>query len=196
LLQLPVYLLIWEMLLIKKEDMKMGFDLYGLSHTDVEDKYSGEIEGVYFRNNVWWWRPLSEYIIKHTEQISEDDEDIWNYNDCREVPEGVAIGIAVKLQELVDSGHTAKYAKDWNTMVADAEIWNKGVEKLLEKLKKRVIKKSGNKHIAPNDYPTIDKLEWDRLYSTKESGAYYDFTVDNVKEFISFARKSGGFKIC
>ena len=62
----------------------MGFDIYGLAPktkgkkpeidwskaTDKDkdayfkamDKFEEENPGYYFRNNVWWWRPLGELI--------------------------------------------------------------------------------------------------------------------------------------
>ena len=39
-----------------------------------KQKYEDENVGVYFRNNVWWWRPLANYI---REKIKDED---W-FND-------------------------------------------------------------------------------------------------------------------
>jgi hypothetical protein len=27
-------------------------------------------KGIYFRNNVWWWRPLAQYVLEHTKVIT------------------------------------------------------------------------------------------------------------------------------
>ena len=37
-----------------KEVITMGFDVYG------KDPDPGSGSGEYFRNNVWWWRPLRD----------------------------------------------------------------------------------------------------------------------------------------
>jgi hypothetical protein len=37
----------------------MGFDVYG--------KSARSEKGEYFRNNVWWWRPLAEYVLETVE---------------------------------------------------------------------------------------------------------------------------------
>ena len=34
----------------------MGFDIYGADPVTEEGKY--------FRNNVWWWRPLANYCLE------------------------------------------------------------------------------------------------------------------------------------
>jgi hypothetical protein len=95
---------------INKGGIIMGFDLYGMNpynpnkaikpeldwdsqptreETDKyfkeKSKYQQEVVGDYFRNNVWWWRPLASYVIKFTGCIDESDQvakdkwdDIWN----------------------------------------------------------------------------------------------------------------------
>ena len=40
----------------------MGFDLYGNNKENSE--------GEYFRNNVWWWRRLADYVCEHTKVIN------------------------------------------------------------------------------------------------------------------------------
>ena len=42
----------------------MGFDLSGLNPKNET--------GEYFRNNVWWWRPLAQYVLDETKVIPED----------------------------------------------------------------------------------------------------------------------------
>ncbi len=43
----------------------MGFDLYGKSPTANK--------GTYFRNNVWWWRPLWEYVTSNCPVLTQKD---------------------------------------------------------------------------------------------------------------------------
>jgi hypothetical protein len=50
----------------------MGMDVYGRNPTSKE--------GEYFRNNVWWWRPLAEYCMEVAPEIAARCEG-WHYND-------------------------------------------------------------------------------------------------------------------
>ena len=82
----------------------MGFDLYGLNPkgdvpkpviTDWKDdsisfeeqmkayqSYQNDTPGSYFRANVWWWRPLWQYITVACEDIlTEKDIESGSYND-------------------------------------------------------------------------------------------------------------------
>ena len=66
----------------------MGFDISGLNpnhptvisdmdmpdHSDEDGmaayfKYVDETPGIYFRNNVWWWRPLWMFICENCDDI-------------------------------------------------------------------------------------------------------------------------------
>jgi hypothetical protein len=75
----------------------MGMDVYGLNpklksekpkldwnsasekerddYFEQMNKFEEENKGYYFRNNVWWWRPLADYIIEFTGCVEEDDVD-------------------------------------------------------------------------------------------------------------------------
>src|SRR5437870_12420686 len=82
----------------------MGFDLYG-------SKAKSE-KGEYFRNNVWWWRPLATYVLQHVE-VPKNQAKHWEYNDGIEVKEKLAITIADTLDKLIKNGDTARYEKEY-----------------------------------------------------------------------------------
>ena len=42
----------------------MGMDVFGLAPK--------EEKGEYFRNNVWWWRPLWDFVAQIDELYSEE----------------------------------------------------------------------------------------------------------------------------
>ena len=191
----------------------MGFDLTGLnpknkkykspSHDLYEkdkDKYFEELEkyqsqkGTYFRNNVWWWRPLAHYVLEHTKVIDEDKKECWSYNDFCEIPEQEATQIAKQLRYLIDSGHTEKFAKEWEAKRKKIEKHNDKVEKELEEHCQEVKKRLG-KDLAPKDFPKKDHDKWERIYRKRNSDGYYPFKVDNVEEFAEFCKYSGGFTI-
>ena len=69
------------------EEPKKPDNLFELSeekqkeYFDKQDEYTSQ-SGTYFRNNVWWWRPLADYVLRYTKVIPEDKKECWGYNDC------------------------------------------------------------------------------------------------------------------
>ena len=37
------------------------------------DKYHNDNPGVYFRNNVWWWRPLWDFVCMQCDDFMTDE---------------------------------------------------------------------------------------------------------------------------
>ena len=199
----------------------MGFDIYGMNpynpnkavkptinwdsqpsrkqadkYFKEKGKYQEEVVGDYFRNNVWWWRPLADYVIKFTGCIDESDQVAWSENGGHEVDDQTAKQIHNQLQVLIESGHTKKFEDDYEKERLKAEKHNDKVEKELEKFCKSVEKRLGKSNLAPKDFPKKDHDEWERIYHKRKWNASYPFSVENVKEFAEFCRFSGGFKIC
>ena len=199
----------------------MGFDLYGMnpynpnkaikpemdwdSQPTIEEtdkyfkeksKYQEEVVGDYFRNNVWWWRPLANYVIKYTGCVEEEDAQMWGENSGHEVDDETAKQIHNQLQVLIESGHTKKFEADYEKERLKAEKHNDKVEKELKKFCKIVEKRLGKTNLAPAEFPKADHDEWERIYHKRKWNASYPFSVENVKEFAEFCRFSGGFKIC
>ncbi len=198
----------------------MGFDLFGIKPkikegsvkptrpTDMKDqaeideyvsaldKFESENKGFYFRNNVWWWRPLAQYVIEHTKVITDQKKiEGFSYNDGVEINEEEAVQIAKQLKHLIKTGHTKKYEEEYMAVYKKAELHNKKVQKELESFQKAMDKKHG-KDIAPANYPKEDYEKWNAIYLKKDFNGGYPFSERNVKEFAEFAEESGGFKIC
>ena len=199
----------------------MGFDIYGMNpynpnkaikpkldwdkptteeerkeHFKKLDEYEKEVVGDYFRNNVWWWRPLASYVIKFTGCIDESDHEYWGENGGHEVDDETAKQIHNQLMVLIESGHTKKFEDDYEKERLKAEKHNDKVEKELKKFCNSVEKKLGKTNLAPNDFPKADKEKWDKIWNKRKWNASYPFSVENVREFAEFCRFSGGFKIC
>ena len=168
----------------------MGFDLYGVNpkikegtkkpeeidwktSTEEEkeeyfkavDEYESINKGVYFRNNVWWWRRLADYVCEYTGVVDEKDKKKWQYNDGHQVSKEEAEQIANQLEHLLSTGHTDKYAEQVKKEIEVAEATNAKVQKLFEQLEKKVEEVTGKKELAPAEYPKEYKEEWDRTYS-------------------------------
>ena len=191
----------------------MGFDITGLNpkgkkynspsnelYEKDQDKFFKELEkyqsqkGTYFRNSVWWWRPLAHYVLKYTKVIDEDKKDCWSYNDHCIIDEQEATQIAKQLRHLIETGHTKKFSREWEYRREALEKHNDKVEKELEKHCQSVFKKLG-KTIAPSDFPKKDLEKWNRIYSKRNSDACYPFSIENVEEFAEFCENCGGFSI-
>ena len=202
----------------------MGFDLYGQNPkikagtkkpedidyrtaTEEErneyfkafDEFENQNKGVYFRNNVWWWRRLADYVMEHTKCVDEQDFDKWHENGGHEVNAETAEQIANQLEHLIKTGHAEKYAEEIKAEMKKAEEHNNKVEKMLSELRLEVAKVVGKdkaETIAPAEYPNPFKEKWHEIIDQKDYRANYPFSIDNDKEFIEFARNSGGFRIC
>lgn len=184
---------------IRVREPKRPDNLYKLSDKEQEkyfkkqNKYLDQ-SGTYFRNNVWWWRPLAEYVIEHSKVINQDKITLegWTCNSGFEVDDELATQIANQLDALIKSNHTKKYQSTYMLRFKQAEIGNAKIQKEIDKLDKL----PRNKDLAPADYNKKDRAEWDRLYYTQDRQANYPFSEKNVKEFSIFCRASGGFSIC
>jgi hypothetical protein len=164
------------------------------NYFDKRDEYTSQ-SGTYFRNNVWWWRPLADYVLRFTKVIPEDQQEAWGYNDCTEISQQDAEMISQQLDHLIKSGHCKIYADKFEKQRIKIEKQNDKIEKELDKFCKSVEKKLGKTNLAPNDFPEEDKKKWDNIYEKKNFNGNYPFSVDNVKEFSEFCKNSGGFTI-
>ena len=70
---------------------------------------------------------------------------------------------------------------------------------MLSELRLEVAKVVGEdkaEKLAPADYPKPLNEKWWEIVNKKDYRSSYPFSIDNVKEFVEFARNSGGFRIC
>lgn len=148
----------------------MGMDVYGYAPTQKE--------GEYFRNNIWWWHPLADYI----ELIAPDEAAgcaHWHSNDCDGLDEDQASALADKLQAEIDSGRCLRYAVSRGTVgnggTTSAEA-NQTINAFMGALNQ------------------IAEDEDSKLETPTETD--FPFSVDNVQEFVIFLRHCGGFEIC
>ena len=147
----------------------MGFDLTG---NKAKSK-----KGEYFRNNVWWWRPLAEYVMLN---CNVNDFAEWGFNNGHLVEETEALDIADKLDELIASRETAKYAREYRAML-----------KKLPKEKCDLCNGTG----VRNDKIVQGKCNGCVKGFRDNFAIHYPFSVENVRNFSKFCRDSGGFTI-
>ena len=149
--------------LFDKED-----NLENQFYQEMRDR-ENENPGVYFRNNVWWWRPLWVYVCGECEDILDpEDYEGGSSNDGHEISADKAVLIAKRLYELIDSGDAKGF-----------EDYHKKKMKEAEENNARAEKEDGKKY--------GDNWDWSDSYP---------FAVDNVRAFADFCAESGGFEIC
>ena len=90
----------------------MGMDLYAVSPNP-------EVKGSdYFRNNVWWWRPLWKFVVDSCSDILTDhDAHSGQFNDGHVISEFKAVAIATRLLQMKEDGDIDKYVAEYKARV-------------------------------------------------------------------------------
>ena len=168
---------------------KMGFDLYSLGNHKTET-------GEYYRQSVWGWRRLADFVCEQTGVIAEDNKQYWQSNDGHEVSEGEAKEIAKQLKALIKDGTVSKAIREVEEESEQAERNNKFVEICHKMLREKVERETGKTNTAPADYPKEDHDTWEWIQRKYSYGSSYPFTMEQVESFIKFCEQSNGFRIC
>ena len=71
---------------------------------DEMDEYHKANPGVYFRNNVWWWRPLWEFVCMQCDFMTDEQRKGGHYNDGKLIDQETAAKIGTKLKILLEDG--------------------------------------------------------------------------------------------
>jgi len=150
----------------------MGFDVYGVAAKSEK--------GEYFRNNIWWWRPLADFVLEHVD-ITENDPQMWHSNGGYEISAASALKIAATLDELIAIGEVAQYEREYNAQLASLP---------LEKCD--FCDGSGKRN---DEFMQGECNGCQGRGQRKSFLLNYPFGEENVKEFAEFCRESGGFKI-
>ena len=157
----------------------MGMDVYGKKATSVK--------GRYFRNSVWGWHPLANYCQVVAPSIAKKCK-YWHTNDGAGLSGEDSLLLAGMLEVEVGSGRCAAYEKEYEAARAalpkeTCEFCSGTGARTDTVGKQNGLDKPGGCNGCAG---TGQKENWD---------ASYPFSVDNVKEFITFLNHSGGFEI-
>ena len=190
----------------------MGFDLAGMNPnltrpepplpasfnsdnwTDVDkkmhddyDKWQEENSGVYFRNNVWWWRPLWHFVCFACDNILTDkDIEKGSWNDGHKISKTKAGKIAKKLYSMIDDGRVKEYENKYREDLAS-----------FEQVDCEICDATGKRQEPPNTGAGDRECNGCDGTGKKDDWAKsYPFSEDNVREFANFCANSGGFTIC
>lgn len=175
----------------------MGMDVSGNNpRSDV---------GEYFRNNVWWWRPLADYCITTAPDICDRCKH-WHSNDGDGLSGPSSVELADKLQATIDDGSCAKYAEEYDKEMAalPSEPCRWCDSTGVRKDNVGVDQGQSEKEISLangffKNHPRFGQTGWcngcDGTGAKENWGKSYPFSVENVQEFTNFLRESGGFSI-
>jgi hypothetical protein len=177
----------------------MGMDVLGKNPTSEA--------GEYFRNNAWYWRPLAEYCFEVAPDVAALCKH-WGTNDGDGLDERNSLLLADALQREIDSGR----CKRWGEVRASER------ERLPNEPCK-LCEATGTRKPLPEIVPGDEDELFPRYKGEIELGAgdpanggikcnacngegyvrpwatWYAFEVENVQEFVTFLRASGGFAI-
>jgi hypothetical protein len=151
-----------------KED-HMGMDVIGIRPTGAK--------GRRFRNNIWGWRPLADYICEVAPDIAQHCRS-WHTNDGDGLDADRALQLADRLQAELGSGRTAHYAQIRASRLE--AVPNEPCD----------ICHGTGARTDGNQCPACGGTGYVRPWET-----VYPFAVENVAEFIAFLRACGGFQI-
>jgi len=150
---------------------------------DAVAKFETDNPGYYFRNNVWWWRPLWDYVCQTCDEfLSQEDKDAGHSNSGYLYDEELADKIANRLKVDLMTGATKSYETNYRRTLSELEqvecVHCEGTGQRDDKYVKGECNgcSGTGKH---NDYRTS-----------------YPFDVDNVVDFQKFVQASGGFRVC
>ncbi len=137
-------------------------------------------DGRRFRNTAWSWRSLWGFVAQHCDGIlSTRDVEQGMRNDGHLIANDVAQNLAACLEELLDQGEVARYEQFHQQYVESLPL----VQCWL--------------CAQPDFDPAAEECyvcHGDEVIPSPR--AWYSLTEENVRQFVTFCRKSGGFRIC
>ena len=163
---------------------------------DLKGQYEEDNPGYYFRNNVWFWRPLWNFVCDACDDfLTDSDMSGGDTNDGHVISKTKALKIAKRLSKKLADGTVDEIERAYALRKAKADVHNKRVQENLDRITKECQEMHG-KDLEPANYPEPFKTWWDKMYATKLWDSDYPFSKENVEYFAKFCLESGGFEIC
>lgn len=170
------------------------------TYWDIENKYQEANVGVYFRANVWCWRPIWNYVYDTTDVLTDEDHRLGHENSCHKITADKAERIGKKLMANLNDAvvKEATYKKD----VEPRRKFNELCDKAGSYLYKNIVDKSDGLITCPGDMKIHDPANYKRWTALVQMGGglqfnetSYPFSAEYIKEFANFCLNSGGFEI-
>ncbi len=164
----------------------MGMDVYG--------KKPKNEAGKYFRNNVWWWHPLADYIIEQHPDLAAGCE-YWHSNDGGGLNARKAVKLADAWTPIWSPGRWRSMPwsmpRRWPLCLARSAPCApvRAFAPMRSACSTATTSRGIRRRVAAGATGA-------RGIGTRDPwAASYPFDVDNVREFATFVRASGGFEI-
>ena len=160
----------------------MGMDVYG--------KDPSSDQGEYFRNNVWYWRPLWSFCEFASPQVTAKVAHS-QFNDGDGLNAEDTLILAKDIQRCIDDGTLNLWANDYQHYKDSLPL-----------IECTYCNQTGLRTWEPNsfqndtDQPIIKKCNVCNGEGNYKHELYsYPFELDNVHNFLKFLESSGGFEI-
>jgi hypothetical protein len=167
----------------------MGMDVVGRLNNDA-----------YFRNNVWWWRPLWDYCIEVAPDLCGGVN--GHFNDGDGLDEENSLALAKVLRSRIDSGHTMAYQIEYYRRLSTlprskcVHCAGTGIRTDAVGVKMGMPTReleADLKVLLGRDAGWCNGCRGEG--SVEHFDANYPFSVENVEEFADFLEECGGFSI-
>ena len=114
--------------------IKEEYDDYMKSRIEWQDS----TDGAYFRNNVWFWRPLWNFVSKCCNDIlTEKDIEHGYYNDGHKISKTKSKRMASRLRQFFKDGSIASYETWYTRQISQLKEgdWNKNYPFSIQNIK-------------------------------------------------------------
>ena len=83
------------------------------AYFEAKAKWETENPGYYFRNNIWWWHPLWDFVcLSCGDFMTEEDAEHGHHNGGHEIDEETAEKIVERLTFLLKVGGVKKFEEE------------------------------------------------------------------------------------
>ena len=172
----------------------MGMDVYGRKPKNEK--------GEYFRNNLWWWRPLWGYVEDNYPEIAEKVP-YAHSNDGDGLNSVQAKILANKLKADLKSGKVKRYETEYKAYVESlpmedcqyCETTGKRAWNATHFAVSESVKQDPNAEMNDKGEYILECNSCKGLGKVEHFLNHYPFAEENVKEFAEFLENSGGFSI-
>ena len=184
----------------KEIDFGKATDKEKKTYWDLENKYQEENVGVYFRANVWCWRPIWDYVYDTTDVLTDKDYQLGHENSFHKITEEKAVRIGKELLANMNDAvaKEATYKEDMEPRRRFNELCDKAADCLYNE----IVNKSDGLITCPGDMKIHDPANYKRWTALSHFGGglqfsetSYPLSANYIKEFANFCLNSGGFEI-
>ena len=161
----------------------------------AQDQHKKDNPGEYFRANVWFWRPIWNFVCCFCDFLSEDDCDKGCSNSGEQISKTKALKIASRLRKLDKSGFIQEWEDEMMISFNKAKKNNEKVRLELKEFQNEMSLKYGV-GTPPKDYDKDDHKKWEEIYAKEDWAGSYPPSRKYIMEFAVFCQESGGFEIC